>query len=65
MGGGSRGCSAKSILESGPPWYECCGESFLSSQPQFPLPRWGLMIADRSVMRVTDTPHVLLVICSA
>ena len=41
VGGGRRGCSGKTILESGPPWYECCRESFLSSQPQFPLPRMG------------------------
>lgn len=41
VGGGRQECSGKTILESGQPWYECCGESFLSSEPQFPLPRMG------------------------
>ena len=32
--------------------FECWGESFLSLEAQFPLPRMGIMIPDRSVVRL-------------
>lgn len=53
----------KNILESDQSGYECSGESFLFSEPEFPLPKMRVMTAYRSVVRVTENRDKLLTHC--
>ena len=65
MGGGRQGAVQRLFWSQAHPGMSAVVSHFSPPSLSFPFLGWGLVIADRSVTRVTDTPHVLLVICSA